>query len=176
MLAAEIKQIQLEPFDLQRWTQAPLQLEKVVELHWPVESTFDLLSNHTRWPRIFPWLIQVSVDNSRAFIKDGLGARRICYLGNGMLLEEVIVGWQPPDMYAYAGLDESHPFGMRGHVGVIRCESLVEVGTLLRWQHYFNHANPAAMREQLNSSLEAAMRNLIITCGGRLKDTISYRE
>ena len=176
MLAAQVATIQAGPFDLQQWTQAPMQLEKIAELNWPVTSVFELLSNHKRWPRIFPWLKQVTVDNSNALIKNGLGAVRVCDMGNGMLLEEVIVGWQPPHMYAYAGLDETHPFGMRHHVSVLRFDDVVDGRAKLSWQHYFDHANPAAMREHLDNSLDAAMQSLIQYCGGELIATNVHSE
>lgn len=168
MLTAQIATIQEGTFQLREWTQAPMQIEKTAILNWPVDCVFNLLTDHTRWPRIFPWLESVTVDNSRAIVKNGLGARRICDMGNGMLLEEVIVGWQPTQMYAYAGLDETHPFGMRGHVSVLRFDAEENGRSRLSWQHYFDHANPAAMREHLDSSLNAAMESLIKNCGGEL--------
>ena len=167
MLTAQITEINNDPFDLTRWTTASQQLEKVVYLAWAAEALFELMTNHRRWPQIFPWLAQVTVDNSLALVPDGLGSRRVCHFGNGMVLEEVIVGWLPPQMYAYASLDENHPFGMREHLSLVWCESQTDEFTRLRWQHYFHHANPAAMCQQLDESVSAACHNLIQWCGGR---------
>lgn len=166
MLTAQITTLLEGSFNLQQWTQAPLQMEKSAILNWPADCVFCLLTDHSRWPRIFPWLEAVTIDNSQAIIKNGLGAKRICDMGNGMLLEEIIVGWQPTRMYAYAGLDESHPFGMRGHVSVISFDAVDNGRSRLTWQHYFDHANPVAMRDHLDSSMEAAMQSLIKNCGG----------
>ena len=176
MLRQEIAQLNRDSFALSQWTNAPMQLEKVAQLNWPSDCLFDLMANHNKWPRIFPWLTDVTIDNSQAIIEDGLGAVRTCDMGNGMVLEEVIVGWQPPNMYAYAGLDQTHPFGMQRHVGVIICEPIDSETTRLRWQHYFNHANSAAMRDQLDSSLSAAMQSLINNCGGFVEATTFYRD
>ena len=93
-----------------------------------------------------------------------------------MVLEEVIVGWQPPHMYAYAGLDETNPFGMQNHLSVMQYEPLAENQMRLRWQHYFDHANPAAMRDNLESSLEAAVQSLIANCGGKVERTQIHQE
>ncbi|MEM7537605.1 MAG: hypothetical protein AAF639_35875 [Chloroflexota bacterium] len=175
---------QNHPFTIHSWTPAPLQLEKVVRLDWPMVCVFDLVANHKIWPKIFPWLQDVVVDNTHAIVKNGLGARRRCNFGNGMILEEVIIGWHPPQMYAYASLDDNHPFGMTSHVGVLSCGNALlddveqnasgDVGstqTTLTWRHYFHHLNPAAMQTQLNQSLDAAIQGLIGCCGGKVQST-----
>ena len=86
--------------------------------------------------------------------REQLGAKRTCLMGNGMVLEEIIVGWQEPQMYAYAGLDNNHPFGMRQHLSVSSCAALSAESTHLTWQHYFHHANAAAMCLQLDQGAQ----------------------
>jgi hypothetical protein len=149
------------PFEVTCWTTAPLRLEQVVWLPAAPTAVFTLLSNHEELPRLFAWVHRVIVDNTHAIVEGGLGARRICLFGGDMILEELIVGWDPPQLYAYAGVDATHPFGMTGHVGVIRCEDGAADGTLLRWQHYFDHPHLSAMQTQLDGSLRAVMRNLL---------------
>ncbi|MDJ0752808.1 MAG: SRPBCC family protein [Ardenticatenaceae bacterium] len=166
MLAADITRLVNTVPDLAHWIQAPLQLEKTAELNWPAACVFDLLADHKKWPRLFPWLTGIQVDNTHALIADGLGARRICHFGNGMVLEEVIVSWDPDRSYAYAGIDDSHPFGMTDHVAVVTCEPVGQQ-TYLSWVHYFHHPNPPAMREQLKETMNAVMESLINNCGGR---------
>ena len=78
---------------------------------------------------------------------------------NGLVLEEEIIDWQPPHGYAFRGIEATHPFGMRGHVGVLTFKP-TEAGCELIWQHYFNHSNVPAMREQLEQSMKSAIKAL----------------
>jgi Polyketide cyclase / dehydrase and lipid transport len=149
------------PFDVACWTTAPLRLEQAVWLPAVPAAVFALLSNHEALPRLFVWIHRVMVDNSHAIVPGGLGARRICLFGDDMILEEIIVGWDPPHLYAYAGVDATHPFGMTGHVGIIQCAASGTDGTLMRWQQFFDHPHLIAMQTQLDRSLHAAMRNLL---------------
>ena len=59
---------------------------------------------------MFPWIQSVSLDSGQADVDDGVGVRRCCNFGTGLVLEETIVGWNPPHLYAYACEDESNPF------------------------------------------------------------------
>ena len=85
-----------------------------------------------------------------------VGALRTCMLSNGLVLEEEIVDWQPPHGYTYRGIDATHPFGMRGHVGVLSSAS-ARHGSRLVWQQYFDHSNVPAMREQMEQSMATAI-------------------
>ena len=167
MQMIDINSLKLGLFDVAQLTSTPLQLEKVVRLDAPQTTVFEALSNHEIWPQIFPWVHEVSIDNTEAIVENGLGARRICNFGNNMILEEIIVGWHPPYAYAYAGLDETHPFGMIGHVGVVSCQANNHQITTLTWQHYFDHCNLAAMLLQLNNTMSTAVQNLIDYFGGQ---------
>jgi hypothetical protein len=167
MLASDIINLTDAPFKLAQWTSAPMQLEMAAQLQWPINCVFELLSNHEKWPRIFPWLQDVTVDNTYALIKNGLGAKRTCHLNNNMVLDEMIVGWQPVQFYAYAGFDEMHPFGMVRHVSILFFQPDNEA-TILTWQHFFKHANPTAMQTQLDNSMSAAFQSLLTNCGGEM--------
>ena len=158
--------LQVGDFDIAQLTVAPLRLEKKTRLSAPPAVIFELLSNHEKWPSLFPWVNAVRIDNSNAVIKNGLGARRICNFGNNMVLEEIIVGWNPPRSYAYGVLDETHPFGMIGHVGVVICEADRDNTAELAWQHYFDHPNLDAMLQQLDSTMSMAMNSLLDRFGG----------
>ena len=161
MLVTDISTLRVGEFDAAHLTSAPLRLEKTARLNAPPDVVFEALSNHEKWPELFPWISTVRIDNSHAIIENGLGARRICNFGNNMTLEEIIVGWNPPESYAYAVLDATHPFGMIGHVGVVSCGSGAENTTELVWQHYFNHPNLAVMLQQLDGTMSLVIRNLI---------------
>lgn len=168
----EIASLSVGQFDVAHLTPAQLQYEKVVRLDAPPSVVFEALASHEQWPSLFPWVQAVTVDNSQAIVPNGLGARRTCHFGNNLMLEELIVGWHPPHAYAYAGLEESHPFGMRNHVGLIICR-LQDNRTILSWQHYFEHCNLAAMLQQLDGTMTAVVQNLIECFGGKLLETYS---
>ncbi|MEM7111249.1 MAG: SRPBCC family protein [Chloroflexota bacterium] len=135
-------------------------------LRTSVKEAFEALSNPARWPQLFPWIHKVTVDNTKAVVPNGRGAKRTCYFGNGLMLEEVIVGWEPPHRYAYAGVDETHPFGMVGHVALVVCKPAASGLTHVRWQHFFDHPNPTMMAKPLEANLETAVCNLIDHYGG----------
>ena len=147
------------PWPLAEWTSAPLQLDKAAIIAAPPEAVFTSLSDPAEMCRVFSWMHTITLDNSDAMEPNGLGAKRRCHFGNGMVLEEVIVGWEPPFRYAYRGVDETHPFGMIGHLGIIECRPF-NAETNLIWKHYFDHSNPAAMRKQLNESVDMALQCL----------------
>ena len=154
------------PFAVSNWTSAPLRLEKQVWLKTSVKEAFEALSNPTRWPQLFPWIQKVTVDNETAVIPNGLGAKRICHFGNGLVLEDIIVGWEPPHRYAYAGVDETHPFGMVGYVALVVCQAAASGLAHLQWQHFFDHPNPQMMIKRLEVNLETAVCHLIERYGG----------
>jgi hypothetical protein len=167
MLATDISTLRVGEFDVTQLTAAPLRLEKAARLKAPQAVIFEVLSNHEQWPGLFPWINGVSIDNSQAIVENGLGARRVCNFGNNMVLEEVIVGWNPPGSYAYAVLDDTHPFGMTGHVVVVRCDVVDGDTTKLAWQHFFDHPNLAAMLQQLDATMSLATKSLLDRFGGQ---------
>ncbi|MEM7126536.1 MAG: SRPBCC family protein [Chloroflexota bacterium] len=152
--------LQSQSWSIRQWTSAPLRLETATKLQAPSTDIFFCLTDPKQMCGIFSWMHDITVDNRAATEANGLGAKRSCYFGNGMVLEEIIVGWQPPHRYAYRGVDETHPFGMIGHLGIIECRP-EEGGTLLLWQHYFEHSNPKAMLEHLTTSVQTAINSLI---------------
>ncbi len=156
-----------EGLDITQWTIAPLQISLTATLDTSTDVAFHALSDPVMMCRVFPWMDSVVVDSSSTG-PYGVGAVRTCALDNGLVIEEEIIGWQPPHGYAYRGFDETHPFGMLGHVGVLSFESAAN-GCELTWQQYFSHANIPAMREQLQQSMQAAMDRLVQRFGGHFE-------
>lgn len=160
-------------FDISQITKAPLRLAKSIWLKASQEKIFAIVSNHTELPSLFPWVQSVTVESSQAEVEGGVGARRCCNFGNGLVLEETIVGWNPPQMYAYSCQDETNPFGLRGHLGLVTCQTDAEGGTILTWRQYFDHPNPQAMVEKMDGSLSGAIQKLIDRFGGKVLETYS---
>ncbi len=152
-------------------TQAPLRLARSAWLKASQEKVFGLVSHHEELSKLIPWVRSVTMDNSQAAVEGGVGARRCCNFGNGLVLEETIVAWYPPYMYAYACAEETNPFGLTGHLGLVICEADGAKETILTWRHYFNHPNPAVMQEKMEGSLSLTMQTLLNRFGGRLLET-----
>ncbi|MFC1975699.1 SRPBCC family protein [Chloroflexota bacterium] len=155
------------------FTTAPLRLVQSVWLKVSQEKIFFIVSNPQEWSRLFPWVQSVTVDSRQAEVEGGVGARRCCNFGNGMVLEETIVAWNPPHMYAYSCQDETNPFGLKDHLGLVTCQADAEAGTILTWRQYFAHPNPQAMVEKMDGSLSMAILKLINRFNGRLLETYS---
>ena len=120
---------------------------------------------------LFLWMDSVTVAPPTAGRAQAVGMLRTCILSNGLVLEEEIVDWQPPHGYAYRGIDATHPFGLRVHLGVLSFapvsnETPTEQGCRFVWQQYFDHNNVPAMRKQLEQSMAAAISSLIRQFGG----------
>ena len=152
-------------------TQAPLRLARSAWLKASQEKVFWLVSNPEALSKLIPWVRSVMMDNSQAVVEGGVGARRCCNFGNGLVLEETIVSWHPPSMYAYACVEETNPFGLTGHLGLVTCEADSAEETILTWRHYFDHPNPAAMQEKMEDSLSMTMQTLLNRFGGRVLET-----
>ena len=157
--------------NITNFTKAPLRLLQSVWLKAPQEKIFSMVSTPNELVKLFPWIQSVSVD--KAGVEGSLGARRCCNFGNGMVLEETIVGWNPPHMYAYTCHDEINPFGLKGHLGLVTCQIGVEDGATLTWRQYFDHPNPQAMVEKIDGSLSMAIQKLMNRFGGNLLETYS---
>lgn len=144
-----------------RESSAPLQLTLEGRCSMSVDKLFEAFTNPNLMCRIFPWMHDVAlVEADEQY--GGIGASRRCYFGNGLVLEETMIGWWPPNGYAFRVEDDEHPFGMRDHVGTIWFESTND-GSRITWKQYFNHSNPAAMRQNLFESMTIALNN-VKTC------------
>jgi uncharacterized protein YndB with AHSA1/START domain len=143
--------------DISRWTVAPLQITLTAMINAAPDVVFQAFSDPEIMCQVFSWVDRVTVVPPAANGTQAVGALRTCMLSNGLVLEEEIVDWQPPHGYTYRGIDATHPFGMRGHVGALSFVS-AKHGCQFRWQHYFDHSNVPAMREQMKQSMAAAVK------------------
>lgn len=159
-----------------RWTDAPLRVATEALINTDPEPLFRALSDPDQMCRLFPWMQHVSVESIKGSVRNrplaGNGADpaghqmiRRCHFGNGMVLEEAIVSWHPPHQLAYRGIDETHPFGMIGHVGIVLFTP-DQIATRLNWQQFFHHSNPDAMCAQIGANMEMALETLIELYGG----------
>ncbi|MEM7035199.1 MAG: SRPBCC family protein [Chloroflexota bacterium] len=145
--------------EITQWTIAPLQITMNQTLNAPPEAIFQTLSDPEMMCNLFSWMDSVAIASPAASNTTTVGSLRTCILGNGLILEEEIIDWQPPYGYAFRGIDATHPFGMRGHVGVLSFTP-TECGCLFTWQQYFDHSNVPVMRQHLTQNMEAAIDTL----------------
>lgn len=160
----------INPCSILKWTTAPLRLETGTQLLASQNAVFESLTDPDQMCEVFSWMHHISVDEQTMMKGYGVGTKRFCHFGNGMVLEEVIVEWHPPYRYAYRGNDENHPFGMTGHLGIIECTPGGK-GTQLIWKHYFDHSNLKAMLGQLNASVQMVLESLIERFNGTQADS-----
>ena len=147
-----------------RWSTAPLRIETVEQFQTEPLPLFISLTDPGEMCRTFGWMHKVTVDNAAATVPNGLGAIRRCHFGNGLVLEEEIVAWAAPSGFAYRGIDETHPFGMLGHLGIVQFVRK-ENGTELIWRQYFDHPNLEAMLTQLSANIEMVVDHLHMRFG-----------
>ncbi len=151
--------------DITQWTAAPLQITMTATLPTTADTLFHALSDPVVMCQVFSWMDKVTITSPKTGEVQAVGAIRRCVLENGLVLEEEIIEWRPPQCYAFRGIDATHPFGMRSHVGALSFTS-IEGGCQMTWQHYFEHSNSSAMREQLERSMVAVVDALRRQFGG----------
>ncbi|MEM7126803.1 MAG: SRPBCC family protein [Chloroflexota bacterium] len=138
---------------------APLQCDYQAILDATVDAVFAAISNSECLCGFVPGLQHASVGQSER------GLVRRCDFGNDMIVEEQIILWQPPSAYAYAAI-APNPFGLREHYATVTCNPCEE-GTHLRWQHFFEHDDLAAMKSVLDGVFEQIFDGLLAQFGGQ---------
>ncbi len=154
-----------DQINVSQWTAAPLQIALTSMINAAPDILFHALNNPAMMCQVFSWMKDVTVTSPNVGEVTSVGSIRTCILENGLVLEEEIIDWQPPQGYAFRGIDATHPFGMRGHVVVLSFTPVVG-GCQMTWQHYFEHSNVPAMRKQLEQSMTAAVNALQRQFGG----------
>ncbi|MEM7126840.1 MAG: SRPBCC family protein [Chloroflexota bacterium] len=138
---------------------APLRADYQAILTAPADAVFAAISNSECLSTFVPEVKQAVVGRSER------GLIRRCDFGNDMIIEERIVLWQPPSTYAYSAI-APNPFGLRDHYAAVTCNPIGE-GTHLRWLHYFEHDDLAAMMYVLDGMFERIFGGLLQQFGGR---------
>ena len=146
------------------FTQAPLRAERTFSLNARPEKVWALVSDHQKIPTYLPLVEKVTVDNSNASTANGVGAVRICSIGDMALNEEIRI-WEPNRALAYA-LSEDNPMGITGHLGVVLMAPNKTGGTTVRWQFYFNQSDVDMMTTQTQGALQQGISGLIEAFGG----------
>jgi len=136
----------------------PVRISQSVILAAPAEAVFAVVSDHARLCELIPDLHQAHMDLSQSGGKEGVGMVRCCDFGNDMWIQETVVHWEPPFVYAYR-ITAPNPFGLTDHFAVVNCHP-IEAGTQLTWQQHYHHADLDAMNAKTASMMDALLMNL----------------
>jgi len=137
---------------------SPLRLTQTVSLPVSVESVFGIISGRSHLCDLVPGLQQVQMDFSGTDGVEGVGMVRCCDFGNDMWIQETVVLWQPPTIFAYR-IAAPNPFGLTDHLATVTC--LPEgAATRLIWRQYYHHADLNAMNILMASLMDGLLVNL----------------
>ena len=148
-------------------TPAALRVSKTVQLNVAPEKAFALVSDHEGLPKLVPNIHEVSVDNSKASMKNGKGCVRTCSFADGGKLVEDIVAWNPGKSYAYA-IRSGNPMSLEHHLGVFHVKSDGMGGSLVTWSTYFNHPMPEQVTPNIGMLMSMVLEKLVVQNGGKM--------
>jgi len=137
---------------------APLRITRTITLAAPVKTVFAVVSDHAHLCELIPDLHQAHMDLSQSGGKTGVGMVRCCDFGNDMWIQETVIHWEPPFVYAYR-IAAPNPFGLTDHFALVNCR-LAEIGTQLTWWQHYHHADLDAMNAMMASMMDALLMNL----------------
>ena len=167
---ADIEPKPIPPFDVSRWTDAPLRITGTIEFAAPRNGVFEKVGDPKILASWFPTIYGGKLDHAQSCnIGDwGEGSKRLCYTHGMGTIDETVLLWEPPRAYAYTAKNAMMP--IRDHVAAM---TLMEIGpteTALRWDQYFNfkglvmrHVFPSMMTALMNRGLA----NLAKELGGK---------
>lgn len=161
--------------EISQFTSAPLQLEGTFIFDAPADVLFQHISDPNNMSAWFPTMHQGSVDHavSETDGEWGVGSKRYCQTRLMGTLNETILHWEPPHVYAYNVQNWTMP--IKDHCAVMRVESLGENRSQLIWQQYYNpiglflkYAFPDLMVTMMNAGMEQ-LRQTLGGSGGKMR-------
>ena len=131
------------------------------------KEIFRAVSDSKELAMMLPGIHTVEVDNSKAEVPGGKGCVRVCTFEQGMALTEDIRYWDPGTAYAYS-VRAPNPVGVENHVAVFHVADDGHGGTLLTWNHYFDHMAVEQAVPAVNAMMTEILGKLIASHGGQL--------
>jgi carbon monoxide dehydrogenase subunit G len=144
--------------DPAQYTSAPLRAEATFQLDAPPKEVWALMSDHEAMPSYMPMVHKVTVDNSKAGTKGGVGAVRTCSIGDDAFHEEIRLS-KPNEALGYSVLD-GNAMGFSDHFAVVLLAAGGDGGTTVQWKLWFNHPEPGKMAAQVNQMLDMVAKGL----------------
>ncbi len=125
-------------YNIDNYTNAPLQIVKMVHLNVPTQQAFDLVATGIhRW---FDGIPELVWDHSKSSTGDfGPGSSRTCEFEGDTLVERIPI-WENGKIYAYQIDTENSTasFPMSDHIGIFIIEEDGAGGSVVTWRQYFN--------------------------------------
>ena len=138
---------------------APLRMVKTAVLQAPPAQVFPCVTHATQMTQFVPGMVGMMVAED--------GRWRYCDFGDDMILAEEILIWRPPQAIGYR-ITANNPFGLHDHFGLMQCQPGTNASTQFSWQQYYNHDDPEAMFDRMNTMMTGLMQNLIHKFGGEI--------
>jgi hypothetical protein len=151
-------------------TSAPLRVITTARLDAPLVEVFAVIADHGGLSAWLPLIEQVQVDHSNAAVEGGDGTVRSCTLQGGAILQETIIGFDPPHMYGYT-IADGNAFGVQNHLGVVSLAADDRGNTILTWQQYFDHPEADMAAQQYSAAHDLGIQGLIARFGGEPLET-----
>lgn len=157
----------LPPFDVSRWTKAPLRLTGSFHFAAPRAVVFEKVGDPKILASWFPTIYGGRLDHGQScnIGEWGEGSRRLCYTRAMGTIDETVLLWDPPRGYAYTAKNAMMP--IKDHVAAMTLGVRGTDETELRWDQYFNfkglvmrHMFPAMMTALMNRGLANLAREL----------------
>ncbi|MGL1904002.1 MAG: hypothetical protein OCC49_17825 [Fibrobacterales bacterium] len=167
-------------YNVNNYTNAPLQIVKMVHLKVPTAKAFDLVAKDI--PQWFDGISDLVWDHSKSPSGEfGAGSTRMCKIDEDTVYENIRV-WEDGKIYAYQiDMERSTSgFPMSEHVGFFIVEDDGMGGSIVTWRQYFNrnvHVMSPVLAWMLdNKFMTPALEKLSSLYGGQLIEPNIYPE
>lgn len=166
-------QAKIDQFNIDTYTDSPLQVVVMANLKVPPEKAFDLVARDLpSWFEGIP-SVEWNHDGSKNKNTFGEGSTRKCQF-NGDLLVENINFWDEGHIYSYsAKMDQSTvSMPIYDHLGLFIVESDKKGGSIVTWRQYFKkkfHMMSPIMNWYMRTKMmEPNLQNIVNKYGGTL--------
>jgi len=155
-----------------RVTMAPLQIMKIVELEQTASDVFEFLTTHENWPKTFPSINSLELDNSQAPISGKTGAMRVFSMIDGAEIQDRIIAFDEPNVFAWS-IEPGNAYGLSDHLGVFEVRSTSPTSSELHWHQYFHHDQAEQIGVGFSQLMDAVAQELVARGGGELQGSAS---
>ncbi|MGL1937115.1 MAG: SRPBCC family protein [Fibrobacterales bacterium] len=167
-------------YNVNNYTNAPLQIVKMVHLKVSTDQAFDLVAKGIpKWFDGIPEIIWNHTQSSSGTF--GPGSSRMCEFNGDTLIENILV-WEDNKIYAYSvDMEKSTAsLPMSDHIGFFIVEDDGVGGSVVTWRQYFNrniHVMSPMLVWMMDSQLmEPALEKLVQLTNGEMIEPNVYPE
>lgn len=166
-------QTKIDGFNIEKYTDSPLQVVVMAHVKAPPEKTFDLVARD--FPAWFEGIPSIEWDHAKSAHKNtyGEGTIRKCQFNSDLLVENINY-WDECRMYSYSALMDQSTVSMPvyDHLGVFIVESDTQGGSIITWRQYFKKKfhimSPMMTWYMRTKMMEPNLQNIVDKYGGTL--------